>query len=160
MTTVSRAISIILQTSSDSSTFFIGQEGDGWVVQTITAGSSQPDTILTRNLVLSAGLSCVNLLNPLLPAHERLTAYYSKGQCILPYRLGSASTWSDPCSYTGSYLSYKGPGVGQVSRLLYPCPEPGLAGLGTHLVSNPAIAQPLLALVTDGLLLPDDRYGG
>jgi hypothetical protein len=57
-----------------------GKEGDGWVVQTVTAGSSQPDTILTRNLVLSAGLSCVNLLNPLLPAHERLTAYYSKGE--------------------------------------------------------------------------------
>jgi 2-hydroxyglutarate dehydrogenase len=26
--------------------------------------------------------------------------------------------------------------VSKVSRLLYPCPEPGLAGLGTHLVSR------------------------
>jgi hypothetical protein len=38
---------------------------------------------MTRNLVLSAGLSCVGLLNPLLPADERLTAYYAKGQFVL-----------------------------------------------------------------------------
>ena len=50
------------------------------MVQTITGVSSQPDAILTRNLVLSAGLSCVNLLNPLLPRHEQLTAHYTKGQ--------------------------------------------------------------------------------
>jgi 2-hydroxyglutarate dehydrogenase len=53
---------------------------EGWVVQTITGASPRPDAILTRNLVLSAGLSCVNLLNPLLPRHEHLTAHYTKGQ--------------------------------------------------------------------------------
>ncbi|KAJ9123820.1 hypothetical protein QFC24_003597 [Naganishia onofrii] len=61
----------------------------GWVVQTLTEGSTQPDSILAKTLVLSAGLSCVHLLNPLLPPNERLTAYYAKG----------------------SYLSYKGPGA-------------------------------------------------
>lgn len=53
---------------------------EGWVVQTVTGDSSQPDSILTRNLVLSAGLTCVDLLNPLLPAHERLTPHYTKGR--------------------------------------------------------------------------------
>lgn len=84
---------------------------EGWVVQIQTEGSSQPDAILCKSLILSAGLSCVDLMNPLLPARERLTPYYVKG----------------------SYLSYKGPGVENVKRLLYPCPQEGLAGLGTHL---------------------------
>lgn len=53
---------------------------NGWVVQTLTEGSNQPDTILTKALVLSAGLSCVHLLNPLLPPAERLKAYYAKGE--------------------------------------------------------------------------------
>jgi 2-hydroxyglutarate dehydrogenase len=63
---------------------FVGRESiTGWVVQMITSGSTRPDSIMTRNLVLSAGLSCVGLLNPLLPADERLTAYYAKGQSVL-----------------------------------------------------------------------------
>lgn len=65
------------------STRFLGRHSgpeSGWVVQTLTEGSTQPDTILTKALILSAGLSCVHLLNPLLPPKERLTAYYAKGQ--------------------------------------------------------------------------------
>ena len=31
-------------------------------------------------------------------------------------------------------MSYKGPGVENVSRLIYPCPGAGLDHLGTHLV--------------------------
>lgn len=53
---------------------------NGWVVQTLTEGTERPDTILTKALVLSAGLSCVHLLNPLLPPAERLKAYYAKGE--------------------------------------------------------------------------------
>jgi L-2-hydroxyglutarate oxidase LhgO len=34
---------------------------------------------------------------------------------------------------TGNYMSYKGPGVGNVSRLIYPCPGGNLDHLGTHL---------------------------
>jgi 2-hydroxyglutarate dehydrogenase len=52
----------------------------GWVVQTLTEGSDRPDALLAKVVVLSAGLSCVGLLNPLLPLEERLTAYYSKGE--------------------------------------------------------------------------------
>ena len=36
----------------------------------------------------------------------------------------------------GTYLSYKGPGVGQVSRLIYPCPQKNLASLGIHLTMD------------------------
>lgn len=53
---------------------------NGWVVQTLTEGSDRPDAILTKALILSAGLSCVHLLNPLLPPTERLKAYYAKGE--------------------------------------------------------------------------------
>ncbi len=49
-------------------------------MQTLTEGSMQPDTLLAKVLVLSAGLSSVHLLNPLLPAHAQLTPYYSKGE--------------------------------------------------------------------------------
>lgn len=37
---------------------------------------------------------------------------------------------------TTTYLIDRGPGVSSVRHLLYPCPEPGLAGLGTHLTLN------------------------
>ncbi|WWC92313.1 uncharacterized protein L201_007267 [Kwoniella dendrophila CBS 6074] len=33
----------------------------------------------------------------------------------------------------GNYMSYKGPGVGNVSRLIYPCPSANIDHLGTHL---------------------------
>ncbi|WRT70696.1 uncharacterized protein IL334_007694 [Kwoniella shivajii] len=33
----------------------------------------------------------------------------------------------------GNYMSYKGPGVGKVSRLIYPCPSANIDHLGTHL---------------------------
>lgn len=33
-------------------------------------------------------------------------------------------------------MSYKGPGVGNVSRLIYPCPSDGLDHLGTHLTMD------------------------
>jgi 2-hydroxyglutarate dehydrogenase len=36
----------------------------------------------------------------------------------------------------GSYFGYTGPGCSQVQRLIYPCPEPNVAGLGTHLTMN------------------------
>jgi 2-hydroxyglutarate dehydrogenase len=64
-------------------TRFLGRRSGpetGWVVQTLIEGSTQPDTILTKALILSAGLSCVHLLNSLLPPNERLTAYYAKGE--------------------------------------------------------------------------------
>lgn len=52
---------------------------------------------------------------------------------------------ADAIGGAGSYLSYKGPGVKNVQRLLYPCPQEGLAGLGTHLVSaaQPVVLRPL-----------------
>lgn len=40
----------------------------------------------------------------------------------------------------GNYMSYKGPGVDNVSRLIYPCPGAGLDHLGTHLVSSQRVS--------------------
>lgn len=52
----------------------------GWVIQTLTEGSTQPDSVLAKVVILSAGLNCVHLLNPLLEERERLKAYYVKGE--------------------------------------------------------------------------------
>lgn len=96
---------------------FSGADGSssGWAVQTITQGSSTPDVVLSKCLVLSSGLNTHHLLNPILSDNsssiDPITPYYAKG----------------------NYVSYNGPGVSEVSHLIYPCPEAGLEGLGTHL---------------------------
>lgn len=36
----------------------------------------------------------------------------------------------------GNYMSYKGPGVENISRLIYPCPSRNIDSLGTHLVCH------------------------
>lgn len=63
------------------------------------------DDVTTDCVINSAGLSAVSISNMLLPPTKQ---YYAKGQ----------------------YYAYSGRGP---SRLIYPCPEPDLAGLGTHL---------------------------
>ena len=40
---------------------------------------------------------------------------------------------TDRSRLIGNYMSYKGPGVSHISRLIYPCPSDGLDHLGTHL---------------------------
>ncbi|TIB00727.1 hypothetical protein E3P94_01970 [Wallemia ichthyophaga] len=88
-------------------------EGDdrGYVVQMLTEGSDRTDALLARSVINCAGLNAHTMLNMVLPQAEQRTLWYAKG----------------------SWFQYKGPGVSNVSHLLYPCPEPSLAGLGTHL---------------------------
>ncbi|TDL29802.1 pyridine nucleotide disulfide oxidoreductase-like protein [Rickenella mellea] len=88
---------------------------DGWVVQTLSS-SGESYTILARTLINSAGLSAPLILNSLLPDEKRISMYYARG----------------------SYAAYSGPGVSNVSRLIYPCPDTDKTGhafqsLGTHL---------------------------
>ncbi|KAH6915211.1 NAD dehydrogenase [Coprinopsis sp. MPI-PUGE-AT-0042] len=86
-----------------------GAEGveSGWVVQVVTSpeGSSaeepQTDAILAKTLINAAGLSSTYVLNSILPPSERIPMYFAKG----------------------SYAKYKGPGVGGVKHLIYPCPD-------------------------------------
>ncbi|KZT27026.1 NAD dehydrogenase [Neolentinus lepideus HHB14362 ss-1] len=93
----------------------------GWVVQTVTgeSESDEGDAMLAKTLVNASGLSGPFILNALLPVERRIPMYYGRG----------------------SYASYKGPGVSNVSHLLYPCPDTAKSSskainfqsLGTHL---------------------------
>lgn len=92
---------------------------DGWVVQMTTRGTEgegASDALLARTLINASGLSAQLVLNSLLPYDQRIPMYYARG----------------------SYCAYKGPGVRDVSRLIYPCPDTDKSGhafqsLGTHL---------------------------
>ena len=64
----------------------------------------------------TSGLSSTLILNSILPQDARIPMYHARG----------------------SYASYRGPGITQVSHLIYPCPEThgtahGFHSLGTHL---------------------------
>jgi 2-hydroxyglutarate dehydrogenase len=87
----------------------------GWVVQTVT-GEQEGNAIFTKALINAAGLSAPLIVNALLPEADRFPLYYGRG----------------------SYASYSGPGISDVSHLIYPCPETegnlhGFQSLGTHL---------------------------
>ncbi|KAF8165094.1 FAD dependent oxidoreductase [Crassisporium funariophilum] len=94
-----------------------GGTADGWVVQvTSDSKATEGDAILARTLINASGLSSPLVLNSILPIEKRIPMYYARG----------------------SYASYSGPGVGNVSHLIYPCPETGpnahaFESLGTHL---------------------------
>ncbi|KAG6889050.1 hypothetical protein C0995_004333 [Termitomyces sp. Mi166 len=91
--------------------------GEGWVVQTLTGDAPEGDAILARTVINTGGLSSTLVLNSILPASERIPMYYARG----------------------SYASYHGASIKNISHLIYPCPELGGGGehafhsLGTHL---------------------------
>ncbi|KAI9813351.1 MAG: hypothetical protein M1826_002519 [Phylliscum demangeonii] len=73
-------------------------------------GTGQETSVTTETLVNSAGLFACQINNMLLPADRHRTPYFAKG----------------------SYFAYNA-AAPRPSLLIYPAPEPGLAGLGTHL---------------------------
>ncbi|KAI0832493.1 NAD dehydrogenase [Trametes gibbosa] len=88
----------------------------GWVVQIVTGKSEQGDALLARTVINCAGLTAPLILNAMLPQSERIPMFFARG----------------------SYASYRGPGVKDVSHLIYPCPAIGkdkhaFHSLGTHL---------------------------
>ncbi|KAI0313605.1 FAD dependent oxidoreductase [Amylostereum chailletii] len=92
----------------------------GWVVQTVTgdASGTDSDAMHARVLINASGLSAPLIVNALLPPETRIPMYFARG----------------------SYASYNGPGVEDVSHLIYPCPDTGkgktghgFQSLGTHL---------------------------
>ncbi|PWN50471.1 FAD dependent oxidoreductase [Violaceomyces palustris] len=101
------------------------QSQEGWVVQTVTSNDGletdgQSDSLLARVVINSTGLNANLALNSLLKqmsdGEEAVAMYYSKG----------------------NYASYKGEGVKNVKRLLYPVPDMkgdahSHTSLGTHL---------------------------
>jgi 2-hydroxyglutarate dehydrogenase len=90
----------------------------GWVVQLQTkhgVRDADTDALLARNLITCTGLAGPHILNALLPPSAWISTFYARG----------------------TYMSYQGPGVQNVKRLLYPCPDivpkKSFQSLGTHL---------------------------
>jgi len=82
----------------------------GWELTTLDAHTGLSSSITAENVINAAGLSACDVANLVLPPARHLTQYFAKG----------------------NYFSYAGSRP-RVSRLIYPVPERGLAGLGTHL---------------------------
>lgn len=82
----------------------------GWQVQVKDAATGETSAITAETLINAAGLGAVDMHNLIVPAAQHKQLYYAKG----------------------NYFSY-GASSPRVSRLIYPAPEPGAAGLGTHL---------------------------
>jgi 2-hydroxyglutarate dehydrogenase len=89
----------------------LGDNGSrGWEITTRDKSSGEENTVTAEVLINSAGLGAVAINNMILPPSRHRTAYYAKG----------------------NYFSYT-PKTPTTKRLIYPAPEPGLGGLGTHL---------------------------
>jgi len=80
------------------------------------AGANEEDggdgafTFTTDALINCAGLHAAEISNLILPEARHIKQFYAKG----------------------NYFSYSGRPLG-IQRLIYPCPTPGVASLGTHL---------------------------
>ncbi|TVY75579.1 L-2-hydroxyglutarate dehydrogenase [Lachnellula suecica] len=89
----------------------LGDHGSsGWEITTRDQASGDETTFTSEIIINSAGLGACDINNMILPAARHMKAYYAKGN-YFSYAASSPST----------------------TRLIYPAPEPGLGGLGTHL---------------------------
>lgn len=87
----------------------------GWEVRVRDAESGETSTITAETLVNSAGLGAVDVHNMIVPEPQRKEMFYAKG----------------------NYFSYPASSP-SVRTLIYPAPEPGHGGLGTHLTLDMA----------------------
>lgn len=87
-----------------------GDGSQGWAITTKDKASGEESTFTSEVIVNSAGLGACDINNMILPPSRHQTQYYAKG----------------------NYFSYA-PSVPSTKHLIYPAPEPGLGGLGTHL---------------------------
>ena len=99
----------------------------GWVVQTVTGteekdGNADADATLAPVVINAAGLGATSVLNEILPPSKRIPIYFARG----------------------AYAAYRGPGVRDIQRLIYPADEASAAkgasfhSLGTHLTLDMA----------------------
>jgi 2-hydroxyglutarate dehydrogenase len=89
----------------------LGQAGSqGWEITSLDDKTGESTTITSETLINSAGHGAPTINNMILPPSRHQTAYYAKG----------------------NYFSYS-PSVPHTRHLIYPAPELGLGGLGTHL---------------------------
>ncbi|POS76158.1 NAD dehydrogenase [Diaporthe helianthi] len=87
----------------------------GWEVTVRSAQSGEESTITTETLINAAGLGACDVLNMVVPRERHMRTYYAKG----------------------NYFSYSA-SAPRVTTLVYPAPEPGAGGLGTHLTIDMA----------------------
>lgn len=87
-----------------------GDGSGGWELTVRDSATGEVSTVTAETLVNSAGLGAVAVHNMIVPAERRKEMFYAKG----------------------NYFSY-GASSPKVNTLIYPAPEPGHAGLGTHL---------------------------
>ncbi|PQE31662.1 FAD dependent oxidoreductase protein [Rutstroemia sp. NJR-2017a WRK4] len=89
----------------------LGDKGSsGWELVVRDRASGEENTFTSETIVNSAGLGACDINNMILPPERHRTQYYAKG----------------------NYFSYT-PRTPSTKHLIYPAPEPGLGGLGTHL---------------------------
>ncbi|KAH8880628.1 FAD dependent oxidoreductase [Thozetella sp. PMI_491] len=94
----------------------LGHNGDdGWQLTVRDAVSGEVSTITAETIINAAGLGAVDVHNMIVPEGERKQMFYAKG----------------------NYFSYPA-SQPKVNTLLYPAPEPGHGGLGTHLTLDMA----------------------
>lgn len=82
----------------------------GWEISVRDGSTGETSTITTETFINAAGLGSVDIHNSIVPPEQRTQLFYAKGNYF---------------SYSASSPS--------ISRLIYPAPEPGAGGLGTHL---------------------------
>ncbi|EHL02741.1 putative L-2-hydroxyglutarate dehydrogenase, mitochondrial [Glarea lozoyensis 74030] len=89
----------------------LGDHGtSGWEITTRDTSSGEESTFTSEVIINSAGLGACEINNMILPTSRHRTPYYAKG----------------------NYFSYAA-STPRTKHLIYPAPEPGLGGLGTHL---------------------------
>ncbi|KAK4042832.1 hypothetical protein C8A01DRAFT_33083 [Parachaetomium inaequale] len=88
-----------------------GKDGSGgWELTVRDRATGEVSTVTAETIVNSAGLGAVAVHNMIVPPERRREMFYAKG----------------------NYFSY-GSSSPRVGTLVYPAPEPGHGGLGTHL---------------------------
>ncbi|KAL2754504.1 hypothetical protein ACRALDRAFT_2043470 [Sodiomyces alcalophilus JCM 7366] len=90
----------------------------GWAVRVRDAQTGEESTVTAAIFVNAAGLGAVDVHNMIASPEQRRMLYYAKGNYF-------------------SYTPAGGPSI-RVGRLVYPAPEPGASGLGTHLTLDMA----------------------
>lgn len=89
----------------------LGDKGSGgWAITTKDRKTGEESTFTSETIVNSAGLGACDVNNMILPPAQHKKMYYAKG----------------------NYFSYSA-ALPKTTHLIYPAPEPGLGGLGTHL---------------------------
>ncbi|KAI9640689.1 hypothetical protein NHQ30_010998 [Ciborinia camelliae] len=89
----------------------LGDKGSsGWEILVRDKASGDENTFTSETIINSAGLGACDINNMIFPPELHRKQYYAKG----------------------NYFSYS-PRTPTTKHLIYPAPEPGLGGLGTHL---------------------------